>query len=346
MLTKNQIAEIRDHLSKAQNPIFFFDNDADGLCSFLLLQRYIGRGKGVSIKSFPELIEEYFRKVHELNADYIFILDKPLVSNAFFEKAREFNIPVVCIDHHDAGRAIPDFVNYYNPTITDKTADSPTTYLSYQVSQRKEDLWLAVCGCIYDKFFPDFYFEFKERFSELAIDSEDAFEIRYRSRIGKITNIMSFALKDRTTNVVRMMKFLTEAKSPYDVLNESPKNYTMHQRYNQINSRYEGLIEKAKSKASSRILFFQYGGILSISSNLADELNYIFPGKYVIVAFVSGEKVNISARGTGIRKIVMDVLKDFSDSTGGGHEDAIGAKIMRKDLNKFKWRLVEAIEKE
>ena len=44
MLTKKQINEIREHLEKAQNPLFFFDNDPDGLCSFLLLQRYIGRG--------------------------------------------------------------------------------------------------------------------------------------------------------------------------------------------------------------------------------------------------------------------------------------------------------------
>ncbi|HUS50602.1 MAG TPA: hypothetical protein VMZ91_10585, partial [Candidatus Paceibacterota bacterium] len=62
--------EIKEHLDKSQNPLFFFDNDVDGLCSFLLLQRYIGRGKGVPIKSFPEMTADYFRKINELNADY------------------------------------------------------------------------------------------------------------------------------------------------------------------------------------------------------------------------------------------------------------------------------------
>ena len=88
-------------MEKAQNPIFFFDNDPDGLCSFLLLQRYIGRGKGIAIKSFPEMTDEYFRRVMELNADYIFILDKPVVSKEFFEEVEKFNIPVVWIDHHN-----------------------------------------------------------------------------------------------------------------------------------------------------------------------------------------------------------------------------------------------------
>ena len=73
MLTEKQIKEIKEHLEKAQNPIFFYDNDPDGLCSFLLLQRYIERGRGVAIRSFPELDANYFRKVEELNAYYIFI---------------------------------------------------------------------------------------------------------------------------------------------------------------------------------------------------------------------------------------------------------------------------------
>ena len=55
MLTLKQITEIREHLEKAQNPLFLFDNDNDGLTSFLILQRFIGRGKGIAIKTFPDL---------------------------------------------------------------------------------------------------------------------------------------------------------------------------------------------------------------------------------------------------------------------------------------------------
>ena len=47
-------------------------------------QRYVKRGKGVPIKSFPALTVDYFRKVEELKADYIFILDKPVVGEEFF----------------------------------------------------------------------------------------------------------------------------------------------------------------------------------------------------------------------------------------------------------------------
>ncbi len=65
MLTEKQVLEIKEHLEKAHTPVFFFDTDQDGLCSFLLLQRFIERGKGVPIRSFPGLNAEYFRNVHE-----------------------------------------------------------------------------------------------------------------------------------------------------------------------------------------------------------------------------------------------------------------------------------------
>jgi single-stranded DNA-specific DHH superfamily exonuclease len=345
MLDDKKILEISDHLNRAQNPIFFFDNDSDGLCSFLLLQRFCERGKGIPIKSFPELTGDYFRKVTELNSDYIFILDKPLVSDEFFSKAREMNIPIVCIDHHDVKKSVPDFVNYYNPASGGVKGSGPTTYLCYQVSRKKEDLWIAVAGCIADRFFPDFYTEFRDRFPDLAIESEDAFEIRYRSGIGRITNLLSFALKDRTTNVVRMMKFLMSAKSPYEVLEESPGNHTMHQRFSQINAKYQRLMERAKKTLSNRLLFFQYSGDLSISSDIANELNYLFPRKYVVVAFVSGAKVNISARGKGIREMVEGIINGYPNSTGGGHDDAVGAKIRKEDLGRFKMELMRAVDK-
>ena len=117
MLTQKQVKEIKEHLEQAQNPLFFFDNDPDGLCSFLLLQRWLGRGKGVPIKSFPDLSKDYFRKVSELGADYVFILDKPVISTEFFEEVEKFNVPVVWIDHHEVQVEIPEFIHYYNPLL-------------------------------------------------------------------------------------------------------------------------------------------------------------------------------------------------------------------------------------
>lgn len=347
MLTKSQVSEIKEHLERAQNPVFFFDNDLDGLCSFLLLQRKIGRGKGVPIKSFPELIPDYFRKVQELNADYIFILDKPLVSKEFFEHIREFNMPVVWIDHHLVDQEIPDFVNYYNPARKKNKDSEPTTFLCNQVSERKEDLWIAVAGCIADNFVPGFYGDFSKNFPDLAIKSKVAFDIYFNSGIGKIAKILDFGLKDRTTNVVRMIKFMTEVKSPYDVMEETTKNFTMHQRYKTINQKYERLLEKAKETARKpgKLLFFQYGGDLSVSSDLSNELSYLFPDKIIVVVFMKGVRANISMRGKNVLDLISKSLEDFEDASGGGHEDAVGGRINADNIEHFKKKLELLIKK-
>ncbi len=346
MLTKKQVEEIIDHLNKAQNPVFFFDNDQDGLCSFLLLQRYIRRGKGVPIKSFPGLVPEYLRKVHELKADYVFILDKPVVSEEFFKEAEKINIPIVWVDHHIIEKKnIPGFVNYYNPLFNKTKSDEPVTALCYQVTGKKDDLWIAVVGCISDQFVPDFYDEFEKKYPEFTVKGKKASDIFYNSQIGKIARIFSFGLKDRTTDVINMLRFLMKVKTPYEVLEENSKNYSMHRRFKQVSSKYQKLLQKAILVGSKekKLLFFQYGGDLSISGDLSNELNYIFPDKIIVVAYIKGIKVNISMRGKNVLKLLSKSIEDLEGATGGGHENAVGGQIRVDDLEKFKENLEKLI---
>ena len=164
MLNETQIKEIREHLEKAQNPLFFFDNDNDGLMSYLLLRRFIDRGKGIVVKGTHKLSKTYYKRVRELKPDYIFILDIPS-EKEFLEIAEKEGLPIVWIDHHNAnlGVEVPlmhSFLfNYYNPFHNDKT-NEPVAYLCYKIINQKKDLWLAIIGCISDYYLPDFYDEF------------------------------------------------------------------------------------------------------------------------------------------------------------------------------------------
>jgi len=347
MLTKKQVTEIREHLEKAQNPLFFFDNDQDGLCSFLLLRRYIGRGRGVAARSFPGLNKEYFKKVHELQADYIFILDKPVVDSDFFDEAAKVNIPIVWIDHHAIDKTnIPDFVFYYNPIFNKKKSSEPVTALCWQLTGKEEDAWIAVVGCISDRFIPKFYSKVEKKFPELMPRGRRIFDIFYKSQIGRIAQIFGAGLKDKTTNVVNMLRFLIKAKSPYDVLEESSANKEMHHRFKQIDSKYQKFFIKAltQAKKSDKFIFFQYGGDLSISAEIANELNYVFPEKIIVVAYIKEGKTNISMRGKNVRQILLEAIKDLEDATGGGHEFAVGARIKTEDIEKFKKNLEKIIK--
>ncbi len=346
MLTKNQVSEIREHLDKAQNPVFFFDNDPDGLCSFLLLRRYLGRGRGVPIKSFPSMIEGYLKKVREFEADYIFILDKPVISEEFFRETEKINIPVVWIDHHLIdSKNLPSFVNYYNPLFNEIKTEEPVTALCFQISNRKEDLWIACVGCLSDNFLLESYSTFEKEYPELTISFKNILDILYKSPLGKIARIFSYGLKDRTTNVNNMIKFLINAKSPIDILNECKENHSLHKRFKEISSKYEKLMSKAVlfGKKSDKIIFFKYGGSLSISGDLANELKYIYPNKIIVVVYVKGMKVNISMRGKKVINIFLKAIEGIDGATGGGHEDAVGGQMSASELDKFRQNLESII---
>ena len=335
MLNHEEIAEIREHLELSQNPLFFFDNDVDGLASFLLLARGFKKGKGVAIKT-GELDKSYLRKVEELSPDYIFILDKPLVSREFIDETRKKNISIVWIDHHDIVQN-HEGTYYYNPAVK-KRGIEPVTYLAYQIT--KNDLWLAMAGCVSDHYFPEFASKFAEDYPELLEKNfKTAFQILYEAEIGKIARILDFALKDKTSSVLKVIRFLLKVTSPNEISIDNP----IFSRFEQIDKKYQALIEKAKKHVGEKFIFFQYAWDLSLSSNIANEMSYRFPGRTIVVAYIKSNRANISIRGKKAREITLKAISGLNNAVGGGHEEATGAKIDVADLPEFKRRIEELV---
>jgi single-stranded DNA-specific DHH superfamily exonuclease len=340
MLSETELKEIKGLLEKSQNPLFFFDNDVDGLCSYLLLQRYLGRGRGIPIRSFPDLNKTYVRKIDELNADTVFILDKPKVSEEFIDEVSGKNIPIVWIDHHEAGTdpRIIKKVHYFNSF----PLSEPVTYICYKISGKDE--WLAMVGCIGDVFKPGFAGKFAGEFPELYNNSLSAFDSLFLTEIGKVARILNFALKDTTTNVVKMMKFLSQAKNIYDILEENKLTRQIHNRFNQLKKSYDKLMTRAEEQiSSSKLIFFTYSGEMSISSEIANGLYFKHKDKFIVVAYRGPDKVNVSIRGKNAKKITEKLISEIEGATGGGHEEATGAQIPSDKFEDFKQKVEELV---
>lgn len=351
MLTETQLSEIKTHLEKAQNPLFYYDNDADGFCSFVILRRFLGRGKGVAVRSFPDLNASYARKAQELNADYVFILDKPVISKEFVEEIEKLGLPLVWLDHH----ALPieefekNFKNLFvfNPARNhgkDKS-EEPTTYLAYKITNKKEDSWIALIGCIADHYLPDFVSDFKNNYPEFWGNVKDPFEAYYKTPIGKIAQSINFGLKDSVTNVVRLQNFIIACKSPAEVEAESSQNASFRKKYSEVKTRYKELLENAKKSLLGKMIFFEYSGELSISADLSNELSFLYPNKHIVVAYKNGSIANLSLRGKKVKEILKKILENFEGAFGGGHENAVGARIKAEDIEKFKELFKKEIEK-
>ena len=344
MLTPTQLEEIRNQLETAQNPLFFYDNDVDGLCSFLILRRALDRGKGVVIKSFPDLKAQYTKKINELNPDTIIILDKAELSEEFVNHAEEKGIPIIWIDHHET--KTPQKTIQKTSYYTSYPSAEPTSYIAQKIFNRPQDLWLAIIGCIGDVYMPSFAKEFSQENPDLLPKNTDAFTALQTTTIGKMARMLNFGLMDTTTNILKLIKYLFKATTPYDLLEENSSTKQFHKRVNQLEEFFQKQIQKAESKfdPKSKVLFFTYSGNTSMSSEIANRLAFIHKDKLIIVAFLRPEKANISVRGKNALKITKAVTKNILGATGGGHEEATGAMVPISDFKKFKEKILHSTQ--
>ncbi len=340
MISKEDIRKIRKLLKDSENPLFFFDDDPDGMCSYLLLKRYCGKGHGVVVKCSPVLDMMYLRKIQEYSPDIVFVLDKPIILQEFVDKV---NVPIVWIDHHKPLDI--KGVKYFNPRLENPQDASPTSYWCYKVSGK--DLWLAMCGIVGDWYLPEFTGEFVKRYPDLLGDVKDPGEALYDTEFGKLSRIFSFLLKGKTSDVMKCVRILERIESPYEILNqETSRGKFIYKHYEKVNKNYKRLLKDAlKSIGRGKVALFLYPSTrMSFTGDLANELLHRHSNKLIVMGREKEERVVLSLRSKGykIPPILKKVL-DGLDGYGGGHEYACGCSIARKDYDTFVSRLKKAV---
>ena len=331
-LTKKQYGEIKDELDNCKNPLYFFDDDPDGLSAFLLLYRYKKEGHGIIVKTHPKLDNRSISKVKEYDPDKIFVLDVAKLEQEFIDNAKR---PVIWVDHH--GPYERTSVKYFNPRIEKKEDNFPTTYLCYNVV--KQDLWIAMVGCTADYYTPDFIEEFKKKYPDLMNNENLVGDIYFKTKVGILVKIFSFSLKGKPSDVMKNIKVLTRVQSPYEILNqETAQGKFIFKRYEKINKMYQDLLEGATSDVGKgRFLVFIYeDSKMSFTGDLANELLHKYPEKIIIVGRRKEEDIRMSIRSkkTLIPKALEKALAGL-EGYGGGHETACGANVNQRDFKEF-----------
>jgi single-stranded DNA-specific DHH superfamily exonuclease len=341
MLAEKEIKQIREELDNCKNPLFFFHDDPDGLCSFLLLYRYVKEGHGIVFKAKPGLGEGFLRKVQEYSPDKIFILDIPLVKQEFLDGVK---VPVIWIDHH--GPYERSKVRYFNPRIRDKNDGTPVTRICYEVA--KKDMWIAAVGCIGDWHIPDFFGEFKKKYPGLVEKkSEDPGKIYFETSLGKLVRVFSFILKGKTSDVIKSFKVLTRIEGPMEILDgSSPQGKFLYKKFETTNKEYEELLrESMEGVNDDGVLVFIYGSNkMSFTGDLSNELIYRYPDKVIVIGREKGGEIKLSLRSTKtlLPPIVEKALIGI-EGYGGGHEYACGANVKKEDFERFISNIKELI---
>ncbi len=335
MLTEKDYAEIRKELDESKNPLFLFHDDADGLTSFLLLYRSLGRGSGMMVKSVPKVDHRFVSRASQEEFDKIFVADVAMMEQSFVDTVKK---PIIWIDHHQPVQL--ENVRYFNPRSSNISDNYPASYLCYKVSGKEEDLWIAMTGIVGDWFIPEFADEFAKKYPDLwgkNIKKPD--DAMYETRLGELIKIFSFVLKGPTFDAIKCMKMMTRINDPYEILEQkTPTGKYLYGKYEQINKYYQEIYDAAKKEVKrGKFLIYTYKGEQSLSGEVSNELLHFNPKKVILIGRERDGEVRMSLRGSG-KNVILPRLKKALEGVkgyGGGHEYACGAAVKIEDFPKF-----------
>ncbi len=337
-LRKREYEQIRDELDNCKNPLYFFHDDPDGVCSFLQFYRYKGEGVGVIVKSTPRIDHRFLKKVREVEPDKIFVLDIADITQEFIDKT---NVPIIWFDHH--GPYDRKKVKYFNPRVIDGS-NPPVSFMSYFVFRRWE--WISLIGTVSDWYLPEeksreiLTKDHKDLLPDDISRPEDAL---FDTKAGLLSKIISFALKGTHSDAMKYVRVLTRIKSPYEILNqETAQGRYIYKKYEKINGMYDSLLKEAlRMVDDSGFLIFTYSeDNMSFTGDLANELLYRYPEKMIVIAREKSGEMKCSLRSSAyvLPHMIDKAIAGFKGH-GGGHEHAAGAVVKKEDFDEFINRL-------
>ena len=340
-ISNKDIEYLREKINQSVRPLFLFDDDADGLCSFLLLYRMVGEGKGIIVKTSPELTIKYLPMVNEYSPDLVVILDKPMVEQEFLDKIQ---VPVIWLDHHEPIKR--HNVEYFNPRIKNDKDNRPTSYWAYKIAE--QDLWIATVGCIADWYIPPFAKEFSKKYPDiLKTVPKDPAKALFSTRFGELAQAFNFILKGKTKESLACVKILTRIKSPYEILDKTTaQGKYIYSKYKTGKKEYDNILSEVRPPKGDLLVHTYSADRTSYTAQLSNELMARYPKKTLIICREkSGEmRCSIRSKKYAIPPKLEKALQDVR-GYGGGHTHACGACIKAEDFSKFVKNFEEILSK-
>jgi single-stranded DNA-specific DHH superfamily exonuclease len=343
-LTPEEIQKLKDAFNSAVRPVILFDNDHDGLSSFLMLYKKVGEGKGIPMKHTLDRGDEIARKVNEYDPDMVIMLDLAVVSQEFIDQIKCERI--IWLDHHPLTPRRK--VEYYNPRNSNPEDNRPTSYWMYKVLE--ENLWTAMIGMVGDWYMPEdeirlkFSKEYPDLLPEHVTRVEDAL---YSTKLGDMVNVFNFNLKGMTTDVMKSIKTFTRIKTPHEILNqETPGGKFLYKKYKELDDAFHQLIKQVHVNPKDKLVVFVYEDTsgISFTTQVSNYLIYKHPEQVILVAWEYGGEYKCSLRANHypLPKLITKALEGMH-GTGGGHDKASGACVRKEDFQLFVEQLKEQL---
>lgn len=338
-------------LSKRDRIALLYHTDADGLCSAVIAAKAIEKIRGRK----PQLIFHQSHSQTSITNKTLAMLRKKKINKLIavdlcvdqnpknLIRASKF-ADVLVLDHHKIYKDLnsKNVVFIKAQRISNKEPSRyPASKLNYDLFSKIVDVreldWVAAVGIIGD----------------VALKSWNRF-IKQTARRNKIGVEVLFGLRDLIGGVEainlnklnQLFKEFYSAKSPKKLLKSKLNKYRELAEL-EVLKHLIGMPFRAEFYPEKELIFYKIKTKYSIKSELINTMSKDFFPKQtvVIVADDGGKLLKVSARRQDfkvrVNSLLEKSLKGLKNASGGGHIPAAAGHLMKRDLEKFKKRLLK-----
>lgn len=315
------------NLKKEDKAKLFSHVDADGICSLAILIRFLKK-RGIAGKD--EMPNYQLTDVPPITLEPAKVnIFSDLNSDTIYDYINENSLTV---DHHIFDKRPKGA--FYNPREEAKGLYIPAAYLLFDVCSELEDMedvkWIAAVGVIGDK---------GELNSKVCRDFVDIFD-----NFGELQKVADFIysayLVEGSIGNDRMVKALLEAKSPEDILEDPYFKYCFDEVQREVAAsskkvEKDGIVRFVEVKSRFNIKSIVAAQALEKEKNII-VVTYTDSDGFCKMSLRTDTSINI---GTIARKAA-----EKAGGSGGGHEKAAGARVLKTKFNIFKEAFVSGVE--
>ena len=334
-------------IKKSDEIVIIYNNDADGICSCALLDKFFLRKMGkksFSISQPMPMDKNLIQKVQTTFPTKIIFLDLAVDQQQGILKRLGSICDILIIDHHQFIKDMSsNAVVHYNPRFTKPKIYQSTSYLVYTICSKIMDisdlLWISVIGMVAD-------YNLKDS-GDLVKEAEKKYSMKINeSLFARMSDMISAARATRALTCEEILEVIEKIEDPKDFESVSGSERLIES-YQKMENEIIALLSDAESVSEKigNLILYNFKSKYNLRADLSRKLSERHPNKLILVYEKVGNKIKISARNQDY----IDVGKTLQKATlgmrasAGGHENAAGATLEEKDWEEFKQRLTESV---
>jgi len=329
--------------------VIIFNNDADGICSCTLVDKYIemiGGRKPYIISQPMPMDKNIIRRLQTTLPNKLIFLDLAVDQQQGILKKIGSICDILIIDHHKVYKDLTGKnVVHYNPRFKKNDIYQSTSYLAYKIISEITDisdlLWISGIGMIADYNIEDS--------KDLVEEIEKKYGIKdlKKSDLGKWSAMISASRATKAISCEQTVNMLKGVKDFSDFGNIEGVG-KMEESYKTIENEMAAILQdaEANSEKNGKVIFYEIKSKYNLPSRISTIFSERYPDKLIVIYEKMESKIKVSARnqsnkidaGASLKRATYDLK-----ASGGGHEAAAGASIKPHDWEKFKEKLIKIV---